>query len=166
MSGSVAPLTPSLAIPIKMLRSLIGPHRRAASNMAQFQLRLMALPAPHTPRSLHEALEYALRQTRCLEDWTLTTCPGANEVVATVLVQRRHAGVRTDNLFAVWARVLASVIKSNEGDITIRRALWAPVGQRGAQLWADARFCVAHAVEPLPPGCLRSTLRLPLAPRA
>jgi hypothetical protein len=140
------------------------------------EVRTLSLP-PNTPSQLHANLDFRARSMRSVAEWSMTTysLPERDEAVVQLVIRRRTAALRPDNVFLAWSRVVSGLFKH---DTTLARRQWQefPTPSGGKyHLYCDARA----ATGPLAAVCRSvaesagggkvlaySTSALPLLPRA
>jgi len=138
-----------------------GPTRTVAlgggASAAVWVLELRALNVPPTlPQQLHAALERRVRTMRSVAEWQMTTWvhPTRQEVVVQLVLRRRTAAKRGDNLFLGWSRIVARVFSL---DATLPRRLWEECPTKSGGKFQV--YCDVHASsEPFADSCRRVSL--------
>jgi hypothetical protein len=140
----------------RALPQTTGPTRTVVlgggASAAVWVLELRVLNGPPTlPPQLHAALD------RSLAEWQMTTWvhPTRHEVVVQLVLRRRTAAHRGDNLFLGWSRIVARVFSL---DATLRRRVWeeCPTKSGGKfQVYCDVH---ASSSEPFAETCRRVSL--------
>ncbi len=119
------------------------------------ELRALNVP-PTIPPQLHAALDRRVRTMRSAAEWQMTTRvhPTRQEVVLHLVMRRRTAAHRGDNIFLRWNRIVARVFNL---DATPTRRVWEewPTKSGGKfQSYCDVRA----ASEPFADTCRRVAL--------
>ncbi len=128
------------------------------ASAAVWVLELRVLNGPPTlPPQLHAALERRVRTMRSVAEWQMTTWihPTRQEVVVQLVIRRRTAARRGDNLFLGWSRIVARVFSL---DSTPPRRVWeeCPTKSGGKfQVYCDVH---ASSSEPFADTCRRVLL--------
>jgi len=103
------------------------------------KVRTLGLPAS-TSLQLHANLDVRARGMRIVSEWSMTTysLPAREETVVQLVIRRRDAALRPDNVFLAWSRVVSRLFKH----ATLARRTWQefpkPSGNK-YHLYCDAR---------------------------
>jgi len=103
------------------------------------EVRTLGLPAS-TSLQLHANLDVCARGMRSVAEWSMTTyaLPEREETVVQLVIRRRTAALRPDNIFLAWSRVVSNLFKH----ATLARRTWQefpkPSGNK-YHLYCDAR---------------------------
>ncbi len=127
------------------------------ASAAVWVLELRVLNGPPTlPPQLHAALDRRARTMRSVAEWQMSTWvhPTRQEVVVQLVIRRRTAAYRGDNLFLGWSRIVARVFNL---DATLPRRVWeeCPTKSGGTvSIYCDVR----SSSEPYLDTCRRVSL--------
>ena len=102
-------------------------RRLTAQGHKVLHLELRLVPTKLPPVNLHRSIEPRLRAWRSLSRWTMATFQarreqGGVELVCQVVVERRSATKRADNVAVCWQKLIAAL--RPEG-FTLQRQAWA-----------------------------------------
>jgi hypothetical protein len=106
----------------------------------QLELRALKVSLDRLPQ-LHAILDWRVRRMRSVAEFTVTTLvyPERHEAATLIVVRRRAAATRGDNVFLAWSRVASRTFKL---EATLLRRVWTdcPIRTGGSfQLDCDAR---------------------------
>jgi hypothetical protein len=133
----------------------LGGGASAAVCVWVMELRVLNGP-PTLPPQLHAALDRRVRTMRSVAEWQMTTWihPTRQEVVVQLVLRRRTAAHRGDNLFLGWSRIVARVFNLDD---TLPRRVWeeSPTKSGGTvSIYCDVR----SSSEPFSEACRRVSL--------
>jgi hypothetical protein len=123
-----------------------------ASAVWQLELRALKVSPDRLPE-LHAILDWRVRRMRSVAEFTVTTLvyPERHEAVALIVLRRRAAATRGDNVFLAWSRVASRTFKL---EASLLRRVWTDCPTRSGgsfQLYCNARA----ASEPYVRACRR-----------
>jgi hypothetical protein len=104
------------------------------------EVRTLGLSA-NTSLQLHANLDGRARGMRSVAEWAMTTyaLPEREETVVQLVIRRRTAALRPDNVFLAWSRVVSNLFKH----ATLARRMWqeflTPSGGSKYHLYCDVR---------------------------
>jgi hypothetical protein len=116
------------------------------------EVRTLGLLA-NTSQQLHANMDVRARGMRSVAEWALTTysLPERNEAVMQLVIRRRTAALRPDNVFLAWSRVLIRLFRR---DATLARRQWQEFPTKAGGTYC--LYCDARAAAGLFPAVCRS----------